>query len=303
MKSKTRAISEGAMMLAIIGMLLIVNRQFAGTFELIMFLLSVPVIIYTVKYGMKMGMTLSVSASLMSFMFATPTSIFYLISAIVIGLIYAYGVLHTWKNRWLLCASVLGNIMVTIITVLMMGAIFGYNIEEEMAMFKAVMPDVNGLDMTHFITMIIFLSYLMMAILQAIITHILSIETLRRLKIKTIGMKNVFDLQFPKWSAIFIVLAYVAYFLSTSFMTNQMLIDTTMVLYCFAFIISVVDGYLTIICYLRVNKKSVSKGMVLATMFACVIPVISNIISLLGVFDIWEQYRSKMKGGVLNEIH
>lgn len=301
MKSKTRAISEGAMMLAIIGMLLITNRQFAGMFETLMFVLSVPITIYTVKHGMQMGLTLSVSASLLSFMFATPTSIFYLISSIVIGLVYSFGVLHDWKNGWLLFVSVLGNLVVTIITVIIMGAIFGYDIEEEIKMFSELVPDVGSMDVKSVITIVVFLSYLGIAIMQAMITHMISIEMMKRLKIKVMHMKNAFELQFPKWSAILIVISYIIYFATSYISVNQMLMNIIIVIYCCAMLLAIIDGGLTIICYLRLKGKG--RGMIFLVMLACFLPILQNVISIIGVFDIWEQFRKKMKEGVLNEIH
>lgn len=301
MKSKTRAISEGAMMLAITGMLLIMNRQFAGMFETLMFVLSVPITIYTVKYGMKMGITLSVSASLLSFMFATPTSIFYLISSIVIGLAYAFGVLHNWKNGLLLFISVLGNLIVTIITVIIMGAIFGYDIEEEIRLFSELVPDVGSMDLQSIVTVVVFLSYLGIAIMQAMITHMISIEMMKRFKIKVIQMKNAFDLQFPKWSAVIIVVSYILYFALSYISVDKMIMNIVIVIYCCAMLLAIIDGALTIICYLRLKRKG--KGMIFLTLFACFLPVLQNVISIIGMFDIWEQFRRKMKEGVLNEIH
>lgn len=301
MKSKTRAISEGAMMLAITGMLLIMNRQFAGMFETLMFVLSVPITIYTVKYGMNMGITLSVSASLLSFMFATPTSIFYLISSIFIGLAYAFGVLHNWKNGWLLFISVLGNLIVTIITVIIMGAIFGYDIEEEIKLFSELVPDVGSMDIQSIVTIVVFLSYLGIAIMQAMIIHMISIEMMKRFKIKVIQMKNVFDLQFPKWSAVFIVISYIIYFALSYINVDKVIMNIMIVIYCCAMLLAIIDGALTIICYLRLKRKG--KGMIFLTLLACFLPVLQNVISIIGVFDIWEQFRRKMKEGVLNEIH
>lgn len=296
MKSKTRAISEGAMMLAMIGVLLIINRQFAGTFELMLFLLSIPIIIYTVKYDMRMGLTLSISSILLSFMFATPTSIFYLISAVMIGLIYAFGILHHWHNSLLLASSVLGNLVVTIITVVIMGAVFGYDLQEEIAMFSKLMPDTNGVDIKQFVTIIVFLSYLGLAILQAISVHIISIELLRRFKIKTIVMKNIFELRFPKWCAPLIIIGFVAYLIVSYIPVDKTVMDVAMIAYCCLLLLSLVDGCLTVICYLRMAKKG--KSAIFLALLACFIPIIQNVVSLIGVFDIWEQYRYKMKEGV-----
>ncbi|NBK96764.1 MAG: DUF2232 domain-containing protein, partial [Erysipelotrichia bacterium] len=229
------------------------------------------------------------------------TSIFYLGSAIVIGIVYAYGVIHEWKNQWLLFFSVLGNLVVTLITVMMMGAVFGYNIEEEIQMFIALVPDGVSFDIKEMVTIVIVLSYLGIALMQAIITHILSIELMRRLKIKTIMMKNAFDLHFPRWTSIAIIASYVLYLLANYLVVDTLVMRVVMLIYCCMLILSLVDGALTIICYLRLTNKG--KVMIFLVLLACFMPIIQTIISLIGVFDIWEQLRRKMKEGVRNEIH
>ena len=51
MKQDTRRITEGAMMCAIVGVLLFVNRQLANAIELFMYwVLTFPILIYTARY-------------------------------------------------------------------------------------------------------------------------------------------------------------------------------------------------------------------------------------------------------------
>ena len=61
MKNDTRKITEGAMMVAIVGLMLFINRQLAGMIEYMMYwILTFPILIYTAKYGVKNAMVPSV---------------------------------------------------------------------------------------------------------------------------------------------------------------------------------------------------------------------------------------------------
>ena len=52
--NSTKKLTEGAMMCALVGVLLFINRQSAGFIDFaIYWLVPLPIIIYTVKYGVK----------------------------------------------------------------------------------------------------------------------------------------------------------------------------------------------------------------------------------------------------------
>ena len=61
-QSETRKITEGAMMVGLMGLVLFFNRQSAGIFESTFYwLLSLPILVYTARQGLRWGMITSVS--------------------------------------------------------------------------------------------------------------------------------------------------------------------------------------------------------------------------------------------------
>ena len=79
MNNQTKKMTEGAMMVAIVGMLLFINRQLAGMLEMVMYwVLTFPILMYTARYGVKSACVPAISMVLLSFMIAAPTTIFYL---------------------------------------------------------------------------------------------------------------------------------------------------------------------------------------------------------------------------------
>lgn len=173
MKVKIRAISEGAMMLAMMGVLLMINRQFASLFELMIFLLSIPIIIYSIKYGVKMGIVIGVSAMLIAIITSSFTSLFYVGAAIMSGLVYSYMLLHKIKSGVLILFLSLINMLVAFISVIVLGAIFGYDIQAEIQFILQLLPSTiesNGIFM-----IISFLSFSMVIWQLLLCKHLLFI--------------------------------------------------------------------------------------------------------------------------------
>ena len=57
MKKQVRTITEGSMMLAIIGLFLFLNLQFAGILQTYFIIfIPLPILIYTIRYGFKNGL-------------------------------------------------------------------------------------------------------------------------------------------------------------------------------------------------------------------------------------------------------
>ena len=66
MRNDTRKITEGAMMCALVGLVLFINRQLGGMIEYtIYWILSFPILIYTVRYGWKAALIPAVSMLLL----------------------------------------------------------------------------------------------------------------------------------------------------------------------------------------------------------------------------------------------
>ena len=59
MNQNIRKITDGAMMAAIVGVVLIINRQMAGLLQdLLLFVFPLPMVFYAAKYGMKQSAVL-----------------------------------------------------------------------------------------------------------------------------------------------------------------------------------------------------------------------------------------------------
>ena len=77
------------MIVAIFGVLLLVNRQTGGMFEgFFMFIFPIPMVAFSAKYGFKDSLPVFVCTILIAFFFGTFTGIFYAVSMSFVGMVY-----------------------------------------------------------------------------------------------------------------------------------------------------------------------------------------------------------------------
>lgn len=210
--SETRKMTEGAMMVALIGVCLFFNRQTAGIFEVDFYwLLSLPILIYTAKTDLKYGMIVFVSSLLLAFMLSTPQTIFYLFCAEVIGLVYGYGVHKQWNNRLLLGMTMLFTFISLFISMYVLASFFGFDVQatrnELLGMIEHAMSFLNQWHLTlafpvsfHMIVYCLdILSFMIIAILQSICTHLVAVLFLHKLQIKKAEIKLLNTFVMPRF--------------------------------------------------------------------------------------------------------
>ena len=209
MNNSVRKITDGAMMVAIVGLFLFINRQLAGMLDIYAsWLVPLPMVMYAVKYGWKSAMVPFASVIFLSFIIAGPQTWFYIISASICGIVYGHGVKSGWNNMRLLLTTMVFTICSNLITTVLFASFFGYDIAMEMAEMGKMMTQFTenrhmvlpaNLDITGFLKMIFILSAVLTGILEGMIVHLLSNFMLKRMKIKVAPPKPLSEIMIPKW--------------------------------------------------------------------------------------------------------
>ena len=93
MNQNVRKITEGAMMVALVGVFMLIDRQFQGTFSsMFVFLLPLPMVYFGAKYGLRDSLMVLVAIIFVAFIFASPFAIFFFVAEAIIGLVYGCGI-------------------------------------------------------------------------------------------------------------------------------------------------------------------------------------------------------------------
>ena len=301
MRNDTKKITEGAMMVAIVGLLLFVNRQLAGMIEYMMYwILTFPILIYTAKYGVKNAMVPSVCMLILSFMLSLPTTVFYMFSCIVTGVVYGGGIRKEWKNGSLIFFTFLFTLFSYLITFVLFASVFGFDPHEDIEIAKMLLSMFHlesTIDIVKLVSVISVLSTLLMSLLQTMCIHMIGNMLLTRIKIKVHAMKPLLELKVPKITGFIIIIISVLFYMQNVIKLNQELSSALFACYMAGMIFSIAYGTLALMCWLMLKRKRACVFLVVIAMF---IPYVNLIIALIGVIDMLFDCKVKMKRGVFH---
>lgn len=297
MKKQVRKITQGAMMLAIIGLFLVLNLQSAGLLEAYMiWILPLPIIFYVVQYGFKPGLVVALAALGLTFILSNFITLFYVFTALVIGLVYGYGVYKNRNNGWLLATTTILSAVSLFVEIYLMSAVFGYDLAAETHEIVGYLKTVDGLivpaDIETLVLGIYPIALLLMAFLQSLITHILAIFMLKRLKISTRKMNPIENYRLPVWAG---ALAFIGLFASFGLQFPalepyrvQLMMVTTL-----SSLVLISDAYLFLILYGRLRRlKWLPMVSILSLLF---LPMVMFYVFIgLGLMDCFTDLRQRM---------
>ena len=306
MNNSVRKITDGAMMVALIGLFLFINRQLAGLLDLYAaWLVPLPMVMYAVKYGWKSALIPFVSVIFLSFIIAGPQIWFYVITACVCGVVYGQGVKSGWNNLRLMLTTMIFTILSNLITTVLFASFFGYDIAMEISEMGKMMTQMSenfnvqlpaSLDITGFLKMIFVLSAVLTGVMEGIIVHLLSNFMLKRMKIKVAPPKPLSEIMIPK------ALAYVCFllFIASNFTSRLATLPswaTELILIggVLGALVLVFFGYICCLVYGAVRyHKNVALFVILITFL--MLPIMLPLLAIVGFLYVTTDMREKILG-------
>lgn len=296
----TKKITEGAMMCSIVGLFLLLNRQLGNILEYaIYWVLSFPILIYTAKYGFKNAILPSVCMLFLSFILGSFTTIFYLFSSILVGLVYGGGVRKNWKNGWLLLWGGVFTFFSYLITTVLFASFFGYDLSEDIQIVEKIleivhMQNVNAVEM---VPIFLILFAVLMSFLQVLCIHMISNILLSRLQISVRKMKNPIEIKAPAWIGIVIIMIWVLFYSRNVLKLNHEVSSVLLVLYVISKLFAIGYGAVYILMRIAIKKK---QNIVFVLLIMICAFFLQHIFSLIGVGDILFKFRDSLRRGVNN---
>jgi len=304
MHTGTRKITEGAMMSALVGLLLFLNRQFAGLLEYATYwILSFPILVYTVKYDWKAALLPSTAMLLLSLMISMPTTTFYLASALLCGMVYGYGINRKWPNQWLLLVSGILTLLSYLITMVLFAAVFGYDPKEDIIMATYLMDalHIDGINIVQIALLVSVVLSITTAILQTICVHLFAVLILRRMRLPSPQLQSVFDCTVPKWIGWISICIWLLFSLQNVLKLEGNILVLLISLYIVDMILLCGECIMNLLCLSLIMQKRLlgilsALGCVIGLMFA---PT-RMIIAFFGIWSILGSWRRKWKRGGVN---
>ncbi len=294
--NQTKKITQGAMMLAIMGALIIIDRMTGYFFDyFVVLIVPMIIILYSGMNTLKDGVILSVGILIMAFLLGNfqITYLIYVPVGIITGLAYAYGVSRNFDKRTLMLIAiityVLGELAATFIVYPLLGFPVSQMLTEYIEAFNQTssMAGINynevfsmaGIDLVKMIGVIFVISTIITGAIEGFLIHILSVAFLKRFKIKDLGQTNIYEVKGNK------TVAYVS-LLMTSLIFFIRFSDSEVVYYVCTIgsilggIVLFYYGYIFLILYgVMVLKRNVGGFVVILSLF---FPTLIIIVIILG---------------------
>lgn len=287
-------------MCAIVGVVLLMNRELAGILDNVLcWLLSLPIIIYTVKYGWKSALIPAAAMLLLSFMISMPSSTFYLFAALVVGLVYGQACNLGASNGMKLILVIVLTFFATLLTMVIFAGFFGYSPQEDLELlklvFQALRLHVPG-GIAKLAPMFSLLLVVLISVLQGITIHLLAFVLMTRLKLPVKPIKTILDIRVPKltgWICLLLWLLFLGtYVVKLESNTAAMITGCYLAMLVF----SVIYGCLSVMSYLILSNH---KKWVFILPILAFVPYLQLLLMIVGIADMILDLRGSMKRGVI----
>ena len=294
--NKTKKITQGAMMLAIYGALVLIDRITAFWFtELVVLIAPIIIIMYSSMQSLKDGIFLSIGVIIMGFLLGNfnTTYLIYVPVGIVTAMAYSLGIYKNLDKRTLLFISVSVYVVGEVLAYYFIYPLLGFPVSQMIAEYKLVMQSASktsgfnymemfskvGLDFDKMIVIIYCISTILMGAMEGLIIHILSIFLLKRFKIKDLGTVNLWESK-PNKVVAYISMGAMSLLYLKDFITNETAYYIAITIALFGCLILLYYGYVFLVLYGSiVLHKNVAVFFVLIALFA---PLVLIVLMILG---------------------
>ena len=224
MNQNIRKITDGAMMIAIVGAVLLMDRQLAGTISsLALFLFPLPMVFYAAKYGLRSsGMVLGALMALV-FLLGTPQSIFFVGAESIIGTIYGAGVHNGTENRRIVLRTLILGGIVELLAMVVFASFFGYDVTSEITEYTKIFDQLTAetgvalpvsLTNPNSLRTLFVISAILTGVMEGMVTHLVSRMMLKRLRFPLPKSTPIEQYYPPKWSGYLAFAAMCVYYYS-----------------------------------------------------------------------------------------
>ena len=272
MHNDVRKLTEGAMIAAVMGVLLLIDRQMAGLLlGYFVFVLPLPMVLYSARYGLRDSLIVFAAILILSLMFGSLQTIFYMFAEGLIGICYGTGIYHKRSRSMILAMTLVIGAIVEVFAMIVLASVFGFDIVAEIAAYSDMLVELDGMmglgvtsvvNLDQFVIDCLVLAAVLTGILEGAVTHMLSQMMLKRLHFTLEPPKALKDMYMPKWTGYAALALVVVYFYTAmnpmeSEMLQIVLQALGMAGYFFLIVMGVIAGFV----YIRVRHPASSRWL------------------------------------------
>ena len=298
--NKTKKITLGAMLLAIIGAVMFINRQFQLFTVLLTMGIALVIIIYGAMYTFKDSAILAFCLIVFAFIIGDAGTYLIVPESIIVGLGCSYGISKNCKTQTLTLISMVLFIAGELAIVFILMPILGLGtIAQQAGEFGELFNELSaqyanaGIDASQIFSVFLKPSFLMIMLIVATVFtgiiegYLLSILTrllLKRLKIKEMGSFSLMSIKMhPAVAYVLFILSALGLFISTRLLTGE---DSTLYYILFVssiipFLILVYYGYIYFLINVRLSSGK-KAGLIVLLVVILMIPLSLYVLMIVG---------------------
>lgn len=275
--NKTKKLTTGAMLLAIIGAAMIIDRQLSYAFTNFIVLL-VPIVIatYSTMYKVSDGILLCVGLLAFTVLFGSLTTYIYMPISIIVGVAVAVAIVKGFDRRKINFVAIITYTIAEILVVYAIMPLLGVSVSsqinnyieafDQMVKYSGMETTINSLigNLSSLMAVMLVASTVLMGILEGFLTSLLTAFVLKRFNIKDIGLNSPLDIKMPVWLAYTLMILTCLYmFVSNGAIENETIKYIVLALSVVASLILVYYGYFFVILYIRKMKIKINIFLVI----------------------------------------
>jgi len=264
--NKTRKLTIGAMLLAIIGAIMIIDRQFSYLIgDVLVLAFAIVIIIYSSMYEVKDGLILAGGLAVLTVLFGNITTYLYAPISILLGIAYSIGLKRNLNNQKLLAVAIIMFVIGEYLIFFVIGPLVGWvTIQGQIASMKEALTvysdtlekmgqSANAIwafFTDNIILVLLVASTILIGVMEGFIIHIMSLFLLSRFKIKDVEKFNLLNIR-PNPTLAYISIACVSLSFFQDKIENETIIMIVTLLMCFGAVVLLYYGYIFFVIYTK----------------------------------------------------
>ena len=310
MTNNVKKITEGAVLCALIGVFLIINRMLGEFSDIILlWVVPIPVIIYSIRYGIKNCFVFAFSVIFLTVILAGPQTIFYVLASLTVGMVYGWGLRNGKGAGWLIATTIIGSFVITFVTTFLLAGFFGIDLALELKLVEEAFMETykaQGGDISALSSDIVRISYYSLlfvsSVIEGFLVHMLTALVLVRLKISVPPTKLNSVVKSPTWLGYIAIAVILGSRVAPFFTLNTQILEILVYMNIAACGVAAWYGYLTIFVMSRMFKmRSILIMFVAITFLFFNIAIL--ILVAIGLLDMTVDLKGKIMRRVQNETY
>ena len=279
--NKTKKLTTGAMLLAIIGAAMIIDRQLSYAFTNFIVLL-VPIVIatYSTMYKVSDGILLCVGLLAFTVLFGSLTTYIYMPISIIVGVAVSIAIAKGFDRRKINFVAIITYTVAEVLVVYAIMPLLGVSVSSQISSYietfnqmiknfhmeASVYSTIGNLN--SLMAIILVASTVLVGILEGFLTSLLTAFILKRFNIKDIGLNSPLDIKMPVWlSYTLMALTCLFMFVSNGGIENETIKYIFLVVSVVASLILAYYGYFFVILYIKKMNIKVNVFLVILAIF------------------------------------